>query len=180
MANQNSPFGFQCDQVAEQENIYANYTVTSGYGTSLYKGDPVKISGGVNGAANLVIASPGDKIAGYFAGVEYSDNTGVRRRLNYWTAGTVATNIVASVSDNPFTRVRVQMSGAFVDADIGQLADFVAGSGNPVSLSAYALDSTTVGTGTGFLITDVYQAANNADGTYAIVEVVAMKHIYRS
>ena len=69
---------------------------------------------------------------------------------------------------------------AFSDADIGQLADFVAGSGNTVSLSAYALDSTTVGTGTGFLITDVYAAANNSDGQYAIVEVVPMKQIYRS
>ena len=92
----------------------------------------------------------------------------------------VATNIIAYVADDPFTRFRVQLSGAYSDADIGQLADFVSGVGIVVSHSAYALDSTTVGTGTGFLITDVFEAANNLPSTYAVVEVVPMKQIYRS
>lgn len=180
MTNTNSPFGFSPDLIAEVENRYATYTITSGYGTALYAGDPVKISGGVNGLANLVIASPGDKIAGIFKGVTWANSSGYVRRTNYWPAGNVATQIIAYVSDDPFTRYRVQLSGAYSDADIGQLADFVSGSGNPTSLSAYALDSTTVGTGTGFLITDVFQTPNNLPGSFAQVEVVPMKQIYRS
>ena len=116
MANNNSPFGFRGSLIAEQENQYSSYTVTSGYGTSLYLGDPVMISGGVNGMANLVIATPGSKIAGFFAGVTYTNPNGYTTRGNYWTGGQVATNIYASVSDNPFTRFRVQMSGAWSDS----------------------------------------------------------------
>lgn len=181
MANNNSPFGFTASIVQMEENRYATYTVTSGYGTSLYAGDPVTVSGGVGGAANLTItAAPGDYINGFFKGVEYSDASGFRRRQNFWTAGTVGTNIIAYVTDEPFGRFKVQMSGAFTDAAIGQLADFVAGTGNPVSLSGYALDSTTIGTGTGFLILDVLQVATNEDGSeYAIVEVMPVKHNYR-
>lgn len=180
MANNNSPFGFRASLIADVENQYADYTITSGYGTSLYLGDPVMLSGGVNGMANLVIATPGAKIAGIFMGVEWTNPDGYRRRTSQWTGGQVATQIIAYVADNPFTRFRVQLSGAYSDADIGQLADFVAGTGNNVSQSAYALDSTTVGTGTGFLITDVYESPNNSVGEYAVVEVVPMKQIYRS
>jgi hypothetical protein len=181
MANNNSPFGFIGSRIAEQENEFGTYTITSGYGTSLFIGDPVIYTTGLNGLANLVIATPGQKITGFFQGVTYSDATGVVRRTNYWLAGTVATNIQASVSDNPFTRYRVQLSGAtYLDSYIGQSMDFVAGTGSTVSGSAYELDITTVGAGKGFLITNVYQAANNADSANAIVEVVPMLHQYRN
>jgi len=180
MANNNSPFGFIGSRVAEQENQYGTYTVASAYGTSLFLGDPVKFTTGLNGLAELVIASPGDHICGFFAGVTYSDATGFVRRTNYWLAGTVGSNIQAFVSDNPFTRFRVQLSGAYSDADIGQSMDFVAGTGSTVSGSAYALDVTTVGSGKGFLITNVYQSANNADTANAVVEVVPMLHQFRN
>jgi hypothetical protein len=180
MANNNSPFGFIGSLIAEQENQYGTYTVTSAYGTSLYFGDPVKVSGSVNGLANLVIADAGDVINGFFTGVEYSDASGYRRRTNYWLAGTVATNILAYVADNPFTRFRVQMSGAFTSAGVGETADFVAGSGSTVSGSGYTLDSTTLTTGYGFLVTNVFQSATNAVGSYAIVEVVPRLHAVKS
>ena len=180
MTNNNSPFGFIGSRIAEQENQYGTYTITSAYGTSLFLGDPVKFTAGLNGLANLVIASPGDHIAGFFAGVTYSDATGFVRRTNYWLGGTVGTNILAFVSDNPFTRFRAQLSGAYSDAYIGQSMDFVAGTGSTVSGSAYALDVTTVGASKGFLLTNVYQAENNADSTYAIMEVVPMLHQFRN
>ncbi len=180
MANNNSPFGFVGSRIAEQENQYGTYTITSGYGTSLFLGDPVKFTSGLNGLANLVIASPGDHICGFFAGVYYSDSTGYVKRANYWLANTVGSNIYAFVSDNPFTRFRVQLSGAYSDAYIGQSMNFVAGAGNTVSGSGYALDVTTVGAGNGFLITNVYQSANIADSSYAQVEVVPMLHQFRN
>jgi len=180
MTNNNSPFGFIGSRVAEQENEFGTYTVTSGYGTSLYLGDPVKFTAGLNGLATLVIASPGDHICGFFAGVTYSDATGFVKRANYWTGGTVGTNIYAFVSDNPFTRFRVQLNGAYSDAYIGQSMDFVSGAGSTVSGSGYALDIATVGSAAGFLITNVYQSANITDTAYAQVEVVPMLHQFRN
>jgi hypothetical protein len=180
MANNNSPFGFIGSRIAEQENEFGTYTITSGYGTSLYLGDPVKYTAGLNGLATLVIANPGDHICGFFAGVYYSDASGFVKRQNYWTGGSVGTNINASVSDNPFTRFRVQLNGAYSDAYIGQSMNFVAGAGSTVSGSGYALDITTVGSAAGFFITNVYQAANNADSADAIVEVIPMLHMYRN
>jgi hypothetical protein len=181
MANNNSPFGFQPSLIADVENQYANYTITSGYGSNIYIGDPVFISGGVNGSANLhVSTTPGQKLAGFFMGVTWTNPDGYVRRTNYWPSGQVATNIVASVSDNPFSRYKVQLNGAYLDCYLGQLADFAVGTGSLVSGSGYVLDVATVGTGTGFLITDVFAAPSNADTAYAIVEVVPMKQIYRS
>ena len=159
------------------------YTITSGYGSNIYSGDPVFISGGVEWFCEPYMYQ---QLLAKARWILYGRNLDKSRWLcsqNKLLGHQVKfqqSNIVASVSDNPFSRFKVQLNGAYSDSYLGQLADFVVGAGNTVSGSGYALDVATVGTGTGFLITDVFASPNNADSAYAIVEVVPMKQIYRS
>lgn len=82
--------------------------IASGYATSLYFGDPVKftsdgtlITSGL--AYNSAAAETGGTL-GVFLGCEYSTSGGPifgKNRYQKWTGGTVATDAVAYVSDDP-------------------------------------------------------------------------------
>ncbi len=58
--------------------------ITSGYGSAILKGQPVKyVTGGV-----IQPAAAGDAFVGAFAGVEFTDTTGRHRVSNNWPAST--------------------------------------------------------------------------------------------
>lgn len=85
-------------------NNFSNYTIDSGYGTAIYRGDLVKIVQGT-----LELASPGDAgIVGVFWGCSYKKSNGEVVFDKYWPASQVATDIKADVYDDPNTVFRIQ------------------------------------------------------------------------
>lgn len=149
MANNNAPFGMKPVQHLTGGVIgpnKMNYTIASGYGTDLFIGDPVDISGtGANGRSGIVRATAGDtnKILGTFAGCSYKNASGQPVWSQYWPASTVATDIQAYVFDDPNLLFEVQCDSTGVaNADIGLNANLEAGSGSATTfLSGFLLDA---------------------------------------
>lgn len=85
-------------------NNFSNYTIDSGYGTAIYRGDLVKIVEGT-----LELAAPGDTtLVGVFWGCSYKKSNGEVVFSKYWPASQVATDIKADVYDDPNLVFRVQ------------------------------------------------------------------------
>src|SRR3990167_184920 len=81
-------------------NLYRDYSIASGYATGIGKGANVAIT--TDGT--LIIGAVGTNMAGVFAGVQYRD-TDRQRAIAYehqWVASRTATEIVASVYDDPY------------------------------------------------------------------------------
>lgn len=74
---------------------FSTKKIASAYGTSLFTGDPVKITNG-----NVVLATNGADAVGVFIGCSYVDTTGTPQESPYFPAATTG-NIEAKVVDNP-------------------------------------------------------------------------------
>ena len=82
--------------------------IASGYGTNLFYGDIVQLSGGtIIAGAYSAASSPTTPIAGtigVFVGCEYTQPvTNQKQRSQYWPASTVAQDAVAYIIDDPRT-----------------------------------------------------------------------------
>lgn len=112
------------------------YPVASGYGTSLFKGDPVTVLAD----GTLGIATPGSASIGVFWGIQWTDTTGIARNESFWTASTVTRGAVAAqafVIDDPNVIFTIQESNGAGAAgtpialtDVGLNANFAIGTGN--------------------------------------------------
>ena len=185
MANIDAPIGFvpirQPDGV--RTNVYARYTIASGYGTSLFLGDPVKSTGtgdSITGASGIQAAAAGDTVRGVFGGVNYKNAIGAPVFSNYWPASTVATEIEALVYDDPTTIFEVQANGSVAATDLANKADFVNdGSGSTTyGTSTFELDSSSIG-GSGkdnLIILYLINTPDNAFGTNAKLAVRFNQH----
>jgi len=185
MANSDAPNGFRPTKSADGEprnNVYSRYTIASGYGTSIFSGDPVKSTGtgASNGAVGIQVAAAGDTVRGVFAGVNYIDAQGRPIFSKYWPASTVATQIEALVYDDPEMIFEVQASTSVAATDLSNKADFVNdGSGSTVyGTSTYELDSSSIGGGgkDGLLIMGLVSTPDNAFGTNAKLYVRFNQH----
>lgn len=76
----------------------SEYTIASGYGTTLGLGDPVKLH--TDGSLVIATNDSADAI-GVFNGVSYKSSTGDIVYSKTWAASTVATEIVVLVMDSP-------------------------------------------------------------------------------
>lgn len=85
-----------------------SYSIASGYGTQLSNADPVKLT--TDGTLILATNDSADAI-GVFYGVNYTDSLGEPRFSKIWPASTVATDIVALVTDDPFRTYRAVGDG---------------------------------------------------------------------
>ncbi len=98
MANVNKPFGFR--PVGKVGSNYDNqgltqYKISNNYGTALYQGDSVKLSGGY-----LAISTTGAAIVGVFQGCYYIDpTTGKPTWKNYYPGSIAQDGIVALVNE---------------------------------------------------------------------------------
>lgn len=127
-------------------NAMGSYSIASGYGTNIFRGDPVKRAADgtlVRGAASDATTT------GVFWGVTYKDtNTGEYKYSPYWPASTVATEIAAEIYDDPKIVFQVeadQLVTPLVAADIGAYVDLIIGAGSLVTKnSGAAADSSTV------------------------------------
>lgn len=165
MANVNSPYGFE--PITPNARVRA-YSIASGYGTAINFGDPVAASGTGTGAyAGVVIGVASSDIVGVFQGCTYTDSNGQPQWSKAWPASTTATNIIALVSDDPFTEYRAQITTEAV-TDYFNKVGFVIASGTN-GISGSYLDGSSIGTGTDFQIQGLFDAPNNATGAFAQV-----------
>jgi hypothetical protein len=128
--------------------------IAAGYGTNLFYGDIVQLSGGTVVANSYTAAtSPTTPIAGtigVFVGCQYT-NPGTLQRLNaqYWPAGTVAQDAVAYVIDDPRVVFRVAVGSQATSS----LSNTSSGMGyiNPafIGTNVYPLSGTAGSTTTG-------------------------------
>jgi hypothetical protein len=113
------------------------YTIASTYGTSIFSGDPVKLTD--NGVIQLGSSdgtrsgtTDGIALLGIFAGCQYLDATGKPTISPFWPSGTTGTEIVAWVYDDPETLFDVQYdnpsAGTTVQTAVGEECDWVVAS----------------------------------------------------
>lgn len=128
-----------------------NYPIASGYGTGLFKGDPVTILAD----GTLGIATPGSALVGIFWGVQYVPATGgLPVNGPNWVASTTtlgsarATGFVIDDPDVLFTVQETNGAGAagtpLALTDVGLNANLAIGTGNATTgISGASLNNTT-------------------------------------
>lgn len=188
MGNLNAPFGLRAVRHRFGGTIRASkYAIADQYGTSLFTGDPVVVTG--NGA-NLQIATAAtdDVITGVFAGCRYVDLLGDTKWSSYWPAAQVtntAVPIIAEILDDPFIEYDIQFDATGFDAAHSRkLANLVANAGNTkTGTSAYSA-TRAAGTETQLKLLGLSPAyegqnpgvAQSAYGAYAIGRVMINTH----
>lgn len=182
-----APFGLRAAYSPIGQSRAVAYTIASGYGTTLYKGQAVALN--TNGTITTVAAGANDW-HGVFVGCEYVDGNGKPNVSSYWPASTTATNIVAWVIDDPDAVFEVQADGSIAQTAIGDQCNFSsttnytnADGSTATGLSAMAASATLAGaTAQGQMrIVGFGKQADNAVGdAYTIIQVQNARHTYRA
>lgn len=140
----------------------SKYTIATGYGTSIYKGDPVVLN--TNGT--ITISAGNDDILGVFAGCEYIDANGKPTESPYWPASTSATNIVAYVYDDALNVFQVGVTAnasGYVQAVVGDQANAsIAAGSTATGVSGTSIATAAVGAG----VQGQWRVIGFADGIY--------------
>lgn len=153
----NAPLGFQPVSLksgaAWTGNTNAYPILSSGYATSIFRGDPVAQQS--DGTMGIGVA--GSAIRGVANGVKYIDTSGNVQWRSYYPANTAAatgTTIELEVIDDPNVMYTIQEANAAGTAgtpialtDVNQNYNFHSGTGNTASgNSGFWLDNSTGGT----------------------------------
>ena len=118
--------------------------ILSGLATALFKYTPILMQT----TGFLTVAGATGAFLGSFAGVEYTDATGRRQHSPGWISGTVATNIIAYVWQDPGIIYRMQANGSLAQSSRGDEANFAnVGTGNATTLYSTAQVGALVGVG---------------------------------
>ena len=130
MANKDAPFGLRPVRMMGGEPYsggQSRYRIASGATTPIYQGDLVtQLTAGVLGRHAATGTVP---IVGVFNGCSYTDPTsGEQVYKNYYPGSISASDIVASVVDNPNVVFEVQSDAALPVADLFGNFDIVDGS----------------------------------------------------
>lgn len=176
MANADTPRGAWPIRHLTGGTIRASeHTIATTFSTNIFRGDFVKLVA----AGGIEDADAGDRLLGVFQGVEYTDGSGNVVFSKYWPASTSATNIKAYVYDDPMIVFGLQSAGSTVAADVGTLADHVAGAGSTVTgLSAHEINGTTATASAGLRVLGKQDNPDNAWGTNVNLEVLIYEHEY--
>ena len=128
MASSATPYGLKAVNLIGGQP-YAGSTrqikIASGYGTNIFNGSIVAI---VAGGTIEIVTTNGDNSTpfpagtiGVFVGCTYTDpSTGNITFRQNWPTGTVASDAMAYVVDDPDVVFQVQADGAVTQADLGQ------------------------------------------------------------
>ena len=180
----NAPIGFVPEKYLNNSawsGQFGTYLIEDSYATGLYTGDPVTLSGGY-----LVIGSTSEALVGIFAGCSYVTTTGTYVFSPYWPASTATqatAGATAQVVDDPNVLFNVQINtGAITQANIGNNANFVTGSGSTTTgNSGYSLGTPATGNATYcFKVNSLVPVPNNTFGTnYNNVFVLINNHLYK-
>ena len=176
MANVDAAFGFVPVRQMSGNAPRANkYTIASGLAENIFKGDLVILI--ASGLLTPHTATETNNI-GVFAGVSYTAADGSYVYSEYWPTGTVATEIIAYVYDDPQTVFKVQSAGTTAQTNVGNCADVVAGAGSTLTgQSGFELSGTMAAGIASCKIIALYDAPDNAFGANAIMEVLINEHI---
>ena len=128
MASSATPYGIKAVNLIGGQP-YAGSTrqikIASGYGTNIFNGSIVAI---VAGGTIEIVTTNGDNSTpfpagtiGVFVGCTYTDpSTGNITFKQNWPTGTVASDAMAYIVDDPDVVFQVQADGAVTQADLGQ------------------------------------------------------------
>jgi len=179
MANVDGAFGLRPSRHKSGGCIKSNdYSIASAYGSNIFIGDIVDMTGT---GTNIAVAAGGnaDNI-GVFAGCRYVNAQGEQVFSKYWPTGTVATDIVASVWDDPDIIFEGQ-TDTLAEADVALLTDWDDGAGSALTgLSGRELvASSGATTGQALRIVRLVPRPDNAYGTFAKVEVMFAEHVLK-
>lgn len=182
MANEDKAYGLRAVRHASGGVVQTNeYKIASGYAANIFSGDPVKLVA----AGVIEIAAGGATNAiGVFAGCSYVDETGRQVFSNRWPTGITATEIKATVYDDPNIIYAIQSDATGVAAaDIGAMADWEIVAGDvAIGVSKTNLDtSLAVGAAkAGLRIRKIVEIADNEVGAFASVEVMFAENAYNT
>lgn len=176
MANVDRPNGFVPvqHQAGGTPQRSGDYEIASGLTQSLFKGDPV-VKTGTGRQITIATAGNDNQIVGIFDGVQYTDANGDVIWLPYWLTGTTTQGGVAAtafVFDDPDQLFVAQVSEAagLIEANVGNQANFVAGTGSQFTgRSAAQLDQTSLSAAAGrqFRIEGLAGQLDNSYGQFA-------------
>jgi len=165
-----------------------SYPVASGYGTSLFKGDPVTVL--PDGTLGIGVA--GSSVVGVFFGIQYTDAAGNIVNSPNWVASSTTRGSVtatAFVVDDPnvvFTIQESNGSGAagtpLALTDVGLNANFAVGTGSTATGNSGATLNNTTEADTSTLnlkILSLDPYPGNVIGNFANWLVVINNHRYR-
>ncbi len=194
MSSTSAPFGFRPSFHNSGQMRPKAYTIASAYATSIFSGDPVKLTD--NGVIQLGTSdgtrsgtTDGISLLGIFAGVQYLDATGKPTISPFWPSGTTGTEIVAWVYDDPETLFDVQYTNpgtpgvTTMQTAVGEECDFTVAS--PGGSSQTGLSSTQLtaiqATSGQFQITGfAYNINDSITDAYAVVTVRINEHHYKA
>ena len=148
MANQNAAFGLRPNsKLGSNVNSEGTteYSIASGASGNIFSGDPVKMAS----TGTILVAAAGDQALGVFRGCKYTDSNGDVIYSAYWPNGTVSSDAVAFVVDDPNALFEVQSAatGSVVQTVVGNNADIVYSTGSTqTGISAVKISGTTAAT----------------------------------
>ena len=148
MANQNAAFGLRPNsKLGSNVNSEGTteYSIASGASGNIFSGDPVKMMN----TGTILVAAAGDLLLGVFRGCRYTDSSGEIIYSPYWPNGTVSSDAVAFVVDDPNALFEVESAatGSVVQTVIGNNADIVYSAGSTVDgQSDVTISGTTAAT----------------------------------
>lgn len=157
--------------------------IASAYAANIFTGDIVKMvaDGTIEKDTGTTTATP----VGVFMGCQYTDpNLGYLVHKQYWPTGTVASDAVAFVADDPQQLFRIKCDGSVASTALGNNIAIVQGSGSTTTgVSGVTGDaSTAADTATLPLrVIDLYDDPDNAWGdsyTELVVKWNAGDHQY--
>lgn len=178
MANADAAFGFVPIRHMSGYAPRANkYTITSGLAENIFTGDAVILA--ADGTLQPAAATEVN-IIGVFGGCSYTASDGSYIYSEYWPTGTVATDIIAYVYDDPYIVFKAQSAGTTAQTNIGNCADIVAGAGSTTTGTSGFEISGTMAAGTAQTkIVALYDAPENSFGANAVMEVLINEHVLK-
>ena len=131
MANQDAAFGLKpLGKLGSNVNSEGTteYSIASGASGNIFSGDPVKMMN----TGTILVAGAGDQLLGVFRGCRYTNSSGEVIYSSYWPNGTVSSDAVAFVVDDPNALFEVQSAatGSVVQTVVGNNADIVYAAGS--------------------------------------------------
>ena len=168
MANQNAAFGLRplgkLGSNVNSEGV-TEYKIASGASGNIFSGDPVKMTN----AGTILVAAAGDQLLGVFRGCKFTNSSGEVIFSTHWPNGTVTSDAVAFVVDDPNALFEVESAatGSVVQTVVGNNADIVYASGSTTDgQSGVTISGTTAATSAQLRIVGISNdPENNTLGT---------------
>jgi len=164
-------------------NAQNRYRIAANYGTPIFQGDLVKPVTG--GGIERAVANTSDLVIGVFNGVYYTDPTTQKPTWKNYYPGTVnASDIMATVIDDPNVVFSIDSTGAFaVDAIYKNFAITNVTGNTATGISKVQLDFSVSGlttSGTVLTAIDISQDVSNDTAGSANVDVLVRinNHFY--